>query len=508
MTKTTTPVDDVPRLDDEFLRIRWDRIIAAEDNVRDEIGDITELAASIRSVGLLTPLLVTPYAIDHGDDTIHYRIIAGHRRFAACLNNAMAEISCMVRAATGDDERVATMLVENLQRQDLNPIEEAYGFQRLTKELRWKQADVARRIGRSPSYVSSRLLLLQLPVEVIDQVRIGKLPLQTAEKLTQIKDSAIVLALTNAGKRVPTDALITEAINKAAIDAVVAMITKAANARDIEVTKDYLSAWKVKVIAEIERPEDLDTLTAASLKKARLYVDVKPWLGTVKFTLARELTDKEREKINADADAERQKQLAERQSHEAAREAVRRAALSDEMRAWEDACDQARAEHEEALAQFRDKSASLSLGWASSLDAKVVAKWAMLAAIAECNGYQLARELDLQPVEGEMWEATVQTYCLQSGANMVKAAALAVVINDREYNDADGPASEDLAQFIRKQKLVEPVLVLPPSPENPDGDAEVSQEEADAIRAQQDAAAEAAMAETDDEFYDIESEEH
>ena len=148
----------------------------AEDNVRQETGDVTDLAASMKSVGVLEPLLVT-------DDGL---VVAGSRRLAAAKKARLKEVP-VIRRAYSDQERLEVMIVENLQREDLSPVEEAGGFKRLT-DLGLNQRDVAAKVGCSQTHVARRLALLELPDKVQKQVAEGKVSYADAHELGKVRN--------------------------------------------------------------------------------------------------------------------------------------------------------------------------------------------------------------------------------------------------------------------------------------------------------------------------------
>lgn len=137
------------------------------DNPRDDVGDVSELADSIRAQGLLQPLLVTP----HVDD--RYRVIAGHRRLAAVQSIGIDRVPVVIRGDIAPAAAVEAMLTENLQRQELNPIEEARGYQHLL-DMGRSQVEIARATGRSQFTVSARLSLLNLTPEEQELVARGE----------------------------------------------------------------------------------------------------------------------------------------------------------------------------------------------------------------------------------------------------------------------------------------------------------------------------------------------
>ena len=162
-----------------------DSIVPAEDNLRRRVGDVRDLAASIAAVGVVEPLVVSP------DGEGRYRIVAGHRRHAAALKAGLAELPCAVRTLT-DAERVEIMLVENLQRSDLSPIEEAAGYFRLV-EHGLTQRELATRIGRSARHVAARLALLELPRRVQDELHAGTLTVGDGQALLALRDQPEVI---------------------------------------------------------------------------------------------------------------------------------------------------------------------------------------------------------------------------------------------------------------------------------------------------------------------------
>lgn len=131
---------------------------------------LDELAASVAERGVLQPLLVRPAPGMNGI----YEIIAGERRWRAAQRAQVHDVPVMVREM--EDREVAEVaLVENLQRQDLNALEEADGYRRLQEEFHHTQEDLARAVGKSRSHVANTLRLLALPEPVKDMVQTGGL---------------------------------------------------------------------------------------------------------------------------------------------------------------------------------------------------------------------------------------------------------------------------------------------------------------------------------------------
>jgi ParB family chromosome partitioning protein len=146
---------------------------------------LDELVASIEARGVLQPLLVRP----HPDARGRYQIIAGERRWRAAQRAGLHEVPVLVRAFD-DREAMAAALVENLQRQDLDPVEEAEGFRRLIEEFGLTQEALAQQIGKSRSHVANTMRLLNLPMPVLAELRRGNLTPGHARALLAHPDPA------------------------------------------------------------------------------------------------------------------------------------------------------------------------------------------------------------------------------------------------------------------------------------------------------------------------------
>ena len=141
---------------------------------------LEELAGSIRNVGVVEPLIVT----DEGD---HYRIISGERRWRAAQKAGLQEIPIIIRKLT-EKEIAEIALVENIQRVDLNPIEEAQGYQRLMQEFGYTQEEVAARISKNRATVANTLRLLKLSEPVRQMLIEEKISAGHARALVMIED--------------------------------------------------------------------------------------------------------------------------------------------------------------------------------------------------------------------------------------------------------------------------------------------------------------------------------
>lgn len=150
------------------------------DNPRKQLQGIAELAASIRAQGLIQPLVVQLRTTGAG-----YELISGHRRHAALLSIRAAKAPCLIAPSRKEGVVLALMLVENGQRVNLNPMEEARAFQRLIDQHHLTQAEIARAIGKSQTHVSHRLALLHLSDE--DQQAVERREIRTIDAVTQAR---------------------------------------------------------------------------------------------------------------------------------------------------------------------------------------------------------------------------------------------------------------------------------------------------------------------------------
>ncbi len=142
---------------------------------------LLQLADSIREHGVLQPILVRP--LPGGGS---YQIIAGERRWRASRIAGLGEIPVIVKELT-DGEAMELALIENLQREDLNPVEEALGYQKLMEQYGNTQEEVARRVGKSRPAVANTLRLLQLPEQVLGYVKNGELSAGHARALLSVE---------------------------------------------------------------------------------------------------------------------------------------------------------------------------------------------------------------------------------------------------------------------------------------------------------------------------------
>lgn len=147
---------------------------------------LRELADSIREQGVVQPILVRPHAGQ-------LEIIAGERRWRAARLAGLTEVPILERTAS-DQEVLELALIENLQRENLNPIEEALGYTQLAEQFQLTQDEIARKVGRSRAVVTNALRLLKLPVKVQDSVRHGRISVGHAKVLLGLAEPGLQLS--------------------------------------------------------------------------------------------------------------------------------------------------------------------------------------------------------------------------------------------------------------------------------------------------------------------------
>ena len=172
--------------DKEVITLPITKVEPRQDQPREHFDEerLQDLAASISRHGLIQPVIVR--RLDSGD----YQIIAGERRWRAARLAGLTEIP--VRVLHADDQSVAELaLVENLQREDLNPMEEARGYQKLMQDYALTQEEAAAGVGKSRSAVANALRLLNLSAPVSDMVESGVLSAGHARTLLALEDPAL-----------------------------------------------------------------------------------------------------------------------------------------------------------------------------------------------------------------------------------------------------------------------------------------------------------------------------
>ena len=148
---------------------------------------IAELADSIRQHGLIQPIIVRPMGAG-------YQIVAGERRWRACRMLGMSEIPAIIKDFT-DPETAQIALIENIQREDLNPIEEAAAFRSLMDEYSMTQEELSKAVGRSRSAIANSVRLLNLPEEIIEMLRKRELSTGQAKAISAAETEEEMIAI-------------------------------------------------------------------------------------------------------------------------------------------------------------------------------------------------------------------------------------------------------------------------------------------------------------------------
>lgn len=149
---------------------------------------LSELAESISQHGLLQPLLVRPLTLGG------YQIVAGERRYRACRMAGLTEVPVTIRELS-DTETMEIALIENLQREDLSPVEEALGYKSLMDEHGFSQEDVATSVGKSRPAIANSLRLLKLPESIMEYLKDGSISAGHARALLMLEDEELMKEL-------------------------------------------------------------------------------------------------------------------------------------------------------------------------------------------------------------------------------------------------------------------------------------------------------------------------
>ncbi|MFA5658152.1 MAG: ParB/RepB/Spo0J family partition protein [Oscillospiraceae bacterium] len=195
---------------------------------------IAALADSIRNHGLLQPLLVRP--LDSGG----YQIVAGERRWRACRMLGLDEIPVQIRELS-DSEAMQLALIENLQRENLNPVEEAKGYQELIDSYGMTQEEVAKTVGKSRSVVANCLRALKLEPEIQDKLRKGTISIGHAKALAGVEDKQTRLAL---AQKCEEDTLTVRSLEK--------LCSKLSAPKKVDSEKEFIAQRANSIYKEIE----------------------------------------------------------------------------------------------------------------------------------------------------------------------------------------------------------------------------------------------------------------
>ncbi|HEX6085867.1 MAG TPA: ParB/RepB/Spo0J family partition protein [Thermoanaerobaculia bacterium] len=143
-------------------------------------ASIEELSRSVREHGIIQPLVVTKIG-DH-----KYRLIAGERRFRAAQKAELAQVPVVIKETMADGDVLQVALIENIQREDLNPIEEAYAYHQLHEEFQLTQEEISKRVGKERSTVANFLRLMKLPDAVKKLLASGQLSMGHARAILAV----------------------------------------------------------------------------------------------------------------------------------------------------------------------------------------------------------------------------------------------------------------------------------------------------------------------------------
>jgi len=182
-------LSSTPEESDALLEVPVDQVEVNPNQPRKafDLAALDELTASIRNSGLIQPVVVR--RLGEG-----YQLIAGERRWRAARQAGLARIPAVVREVS-DAESLELALVENLLREDLNPMEEAEAYQKLLAQYGWTQEELAQRIGRDRTSIANSLRLLRLPSEIQTDLREGRLTMGHARALLMLTTVADQLKL-------------------------------------------------------------------------------------------------------------------------------------------------------------------------------------------------------------------------------------------------------------------------------------------------------------------------
>jgi len=154
---------------------------------------IQELAQSIREAGVLQPIVVV-------QDDGHYKILIGERRWRAAQKAGLNKMPALIRNIP-KDQQLEVSLVENLQREQLNPVEIALGYKRMMEELGYTQEGIAEKVGKDRASVANFLRILKLPEVILDDLQSGELSMGHAKALLALEDSKAQIESANRIKR-------------------------------------------------------------------------------------------------------------------------------------------------------------------------------------------------------------------------------------------------------------------------------------------------------------------
>lgn len=188
IAKTVTEPPNGSRTDDREISVKDISANPEQPRVMFRHQELENLMNSIKEHGIIQPLTVSP------KDDGTYELIAGERRFRAANMLGLKKVPVTIRSV-GAHDKLLLALIENIQREDLNPVEEAKGYMRLAQEFSFTQEQIAKKVGKARSTVANAVRLLELPQEIQDAISDGSVPAGSARAILGLKDEKSQLKL-------------------------------------------------------------------------------------------------------------------------------------------------------------------------------------------------------------------------------------------------------------------------------------------------------------------------
>lgn len=348
------------RVQGEYIDIPYSKILAPDDNVRQELVEIDELAASILQVGLLQPPEVRPVGAK-------FELVAGFRRHAA-LGKLIQDklwtgnIPVVVRERD-DTQRLIAQLVENLQRVDLNPIDEAFGMQALAIAHSYTPDQIATATSRSLTHVKERLMLCTLPDDTIQMVRDGRMTIQVGVALA-VAPAAVIKKLGS----IPgaTFGMVRAAIDSDKTTKLLSQIKE--HLREAGVTNKFLDAS-----SEYSPPKGLTRLGAEYISSIK---QLKEFLAQFTIGKANDVflgqAYQQRVRVALYAPKSAEEIALEDEPVTITKQLESAPSMSAELKAWFDAADQVLTAKEDYVARRDRANEAADIAFATSLTPKTV----------------------------------------------------------------------------------------------------------------------------------------
>ena len=422
----------------ELIELTHAQLLPPSDNVRRQLTDIAGLADTIFEHGLLQPLLVSM-----PDGAKKATIVAGARRHAAIgmlIEQGRLKRTYKIRCVRGgeldDESRVVAMLVENLQRADLNPIEEAAGYQRLIDEFGFSRQRVCSSTGRSKTAVQVRLALLKLAPQVQEAVAAKEFALDLASRLAVLPPEVQEKLVARHGLAGLHAYRIDEAEREVERQTLSDRFTKACETRGITPTTQ--AAWQLTPAFSIAA-----TVALKDLPGALLPDDLSGAVAQLDYSTKQVTVWLPREDV---VDAE-------------------------DLDEWRVECDRIRDAHQDAMRLYREQTDALAGPWARKVPAKLIHEAALRHALNTSSSYYFGAELEATAKRAGFERSGIISTeeaadelagWLDQPANLLATAALMLL--KKEPNSS-------LARLFDEHVLAElgPKPALPSLPDRPGG---------------------------------------